>query len=57
MIGGSVELRDLVFDPGVADLEPFYFTEPAFAFGFDDPGFEVVLNFLEPVALRRVGTQ
>jgi len=37
----AVDLREFVVGAGEADLESFYFAEPAFAFGFGDAGGEV----------------
>ena len=43
----GIDLCDLVPDSGVADLQSFDFTQPAFLFGFDDAGLEVVADFGE----------
>ena len=45
---------EFVLDAGVADLKAFDFAEPAFAFGLDDAGLEIVADLFEPAALRRV---
>jgi hypothetical protein len=48
---GGIDLSKFVFDTAVADLESFEFAEPAFAFGLDDAGFEVVAGLFESGAL------
>lgn len=50
----GVDLGEFVFDSGVADLEAFDFAEPAFAFCFDDAGFQIVADLFESGALGRV---
>jgi hypothetical protein len=41
---GGVDLGELVLGAGEADFESFDFAEPAFPFGFDDAGVEVVAD-------------
>jgi hypothetical protein len=50
----GVDLGQLVFDAAVADLEAFDLADPAFAFGLDDAGFEVVADFFQPGPLSWV---
>jgi hypothetical protein len=45
------ELGELVLGAGQADLQPFDFAEPAFAFGLVDAGGEVVADLLDAGAL------
>jgi hypothetical protein len=47
-------LGEFVFDTCVADLKSFDFAEPAFAFGLDDAGLQIVADLFEPAALRWV---
>jgi hypothetical protein len=47
-------LGEFVFDAGVADLKSFDFAEPAFAFGLDDAGLQIVADLFESGALGRV---
>lgn len=53
----GVDLGELVFDSCLADLEALDFAEPAFAFGFDDAGFKVVVDLLEPGPLGGVRSE
>src|SRR5262249_1470332 len=46
-------LGELVLGSGEADLESFDFTEPAFAFGFSDPGGQLVADLDEAVGPER----
>jgi hypothetical protein len=51
------DLSEFVFGAAVADVESFDFAEPALLLGLDDAGFEVVADFFQPGALRRVRSQ
>ena len=53
----GVDLGDSVLRPGQADLQPFDFPEPSLAFGFDDPGLQIVADLQQSKALRRVRPQ
>jgi len=53
----GVDLGQLDFDSAEDDLEPFDLAEPAFAFGLDDAGFEVVADLFQPGPLSRVRLQ
>jgi len=53
--GSAVDLGEFVFGAGEADLEAFGFAEPAFAFGFGDPGGQVVADLGDAVPLGGVG--
>src|SRR5689334_17979995 len=53
--GAPVDLGELVFSAGEADLESFGFAEPAFAVGFGDAGGEVVADLGDAVPLGGVG--
>jgi hypothetical protein len=53
----GVDLGELVFGAGQADVQSFDFTEPPLAGGLDDPGFQVVTDLFEPCTLRRVRSQ
>lgn len=53
----AIDLGELVFGAGKADVESFDVAEPAFAFGFGDAGDQVVADLDEPVALGRVGPE
>jgi hypothetical protein len=53
--GAPVDLGELVFGSGEADLEAFGFAEPAFAFGFGDAGGEVAGDLGDAAALGGVG--
>ena len=50
-----VDLGELVFGAGAADLESFGFAGPAFAVGFGDAGGEVVADLGDAVPLGGVG--
>jgi hypothetical protein len=50
-------LGKFVLHAGIADLEAFDFPEPAFAFGLDNAGLQIVADLFEPGALRRVRPQ
>src|SRR6266446_8040705 len=49
--GSPVDLGELVFGAGEADLESFGFAEPAFAAGFGDAGGDVVADLGDAVTL------
>jgi hypothetical protein len=51
----GLNLGDLVFRAGQADLQSFDLAVPAFAFGFDYPGLQIVADLFQPWSLRRVG--
>ena len=53
--GAAVDLGELVFGAGEADLESFGFAGPAFAVGFGDAGGEVVADLGDAVPLGGVG--
>jgi hypothetical protein len=53
--GAAVDLGELVFGAGEADLESFGFAGPAFVAGFCDAGGEVVADLSGTVALGRAG--
>ncbi len=53
--GAPVDLGELVFGAGAADLESFGFAEPAFAVGFGDACGEVVADLGDAVPLGGVG--
>lgn len=53
-MGAFVDLGEFVVSAGETDLESFDLAEPAFPFGFDDPGDEVVADLYETVALGGV---
>src|SRR5712691_11944327 len=53
--GAPVDLGELVVGAGEADLESLDLAEPAFAFGFGDPGGEVDADFGDARPLGRVG--
>jgi hypothetical protein len=55
--GGHLGLGDLVVGGVEADLESFGFAGPPFAFGFGDPGGEVVADGGKPVLLSGVYSQ
>jgi len=50
----AVDLGELVVGAGEADLESCDLAEPAFAFGFGDPGDEVVADLDDSLPLSRV---
>lgn len=52
-----VNLGRLVSGAAVADLRAPDLTQPAFAFGLDEAGFEVVADLFEPGTLRRIRSQ
>jgi hypothetical protein len=52
-----VDLGEFLLGSGEADLEPFDFTEPAFALGFGDAGQQVVTDLEQARALGRVRTE
>jgi hypothetical protein len=51
LLEAGVDPLESVGDAGVADSESFDFAEPAFAFGFDDAGIEVVADLFQSGAL------
>jgi hypothetical protein len=51
------DLGELVIGAREADLEPFHFAEPAFAFGLGDAVEQVGADLLEAVPLGGVGPQ
>jgi hypothetical protein len=53
----SINLGKFPFGAGEADVEPFDFAEPSFAFGLGDAGDEVVADLGESVALGGVGPE
>jgi hypothetical protein len=55
--GVALELGEPVFGAGEADLESFDLAEPAFVFGFDNPGLQVVADLFQPCPLCRVWWQ
>jgi hypothetical protein len=55
--GGDFELGELVAGGGEADFESFGLTCPAFAFGFADPGDQVVADAGQPGLLGWVNPQ
>jgi hypothetical protein len=55
--GAPVDLGELVVGAGEADVEAFDFAVPAFAFGFADPGGEVVADLGDARPLGGVGPE
>jgi hypothetical protein len=53
----SVDLGEFGVGGGEADLEPFGFSGPAFAFGFGDAGDEVFADVDEPGPLSWVDAE
>jgi hypothetical protein len=54
---GSIDLGDLVLRADQADLQSFDFPEPAFAFGLNNPGLQVIADLLQSWPLRWVRPQ
>src|SRR6516164_394052 len=55
VVGAPVDLGELVLGAGEANFEAFGFAEPAFAFGFGDPGGQAVTDLGDACALGGVG--
>ena len=55
--GAPVDLGELVVGACEADLESFDFAEPAFAFGFADPGDQVAADFGDAGPLGGLGPE
>src|SRR5439155_14373395 len=57
VVGASVDLGELVFCAGEADLESLDLTGPAFSLGFGDAGDEVVADLDEALPLGGIGPE
>ncbi|GAA5116491.1 hypothetical protein GCM10025762_32380 [Haloechinothrix salitolerans] len=53
----AIDLGELVFGSGEADLQSFDLAEPALAFGLGDAGGEVVTDLDEPITLGGIGPE
>ncbi|MCB8908344.1 MULTISPECIES: hypothetical protein [unclassified Streptomyces] len=53
----SIDLLDLGFGAGQADLEALDLAEPSFVLGLDDSGMEVVADLDESVPLSWIGAE